>query len=248
VSDEKKSTFERFSQLVVPSVVAVATMFFQHQRTVALALIAFGCLSLVLSTFPWLAKRYREHRLKRRETGIVKVALVNISRHIRKFAQFTDLNTTDAVNGIVFGSLCGNNMAHYEGLHITEPRVFDDLREQLSSRVTLQAAERTPSYDALRMTVEEFSYLVSSFCRYILNPLYEQVPTKLTGELRGRYSPQIQGELIQFRERFVSFLNSYTEFLRELEEHLPRPLGLGCYIHGPKPLQILQGGKTITEL
>jgi len=248
VSDEKKSIFERFSQFVVPLVVAVAAMFFQHQRTVALALIGFGCLSLVVSTFPWLAKRYRKHRLKQRETEVVKVALGNISRHVRQFSQFTDLNTTDAVNGIVFGSLCGNNMAHYGGLRIVEPRIFNDLREQLSSRVALRTAERNPSYQALRMTVEEFSYLVSAFCRYVLNPIYEQVPTKLAGELRGRYSLQIQGELIQFRERFVSFLSSYTEFLRELEERLPRPLGLGYYIQGPKPLQILHGGKMIAEL
>ena len=246
--DEKKSIFERFSQFVVPLVVAVAAMFFQHQRTVALALIALGCLSLAVSTFPWLAHRFGERRLKRRETEVVKVALINIGRHVRKFAQFTDLNTRDGVNGIVFGDLCGNNMGHYEGLHILEPRLFDDLREQLSNRVALRSAERKPSYDALRMTVDEFSYLASSFCRYILNPIYEQVPTKLTDELRGRYTPQIQSELIQLRERFVIFLSSYTEFLRELEEHLPRPLGLGWYIQGPKPLQILQGAKTIAEL
>ncbi len=107
---------------------------------------------------------------------------------------------------------------------------------------------RDSSYKSLRATVNEFNFLVSSFCRYLVDPVYEQVPTRLTPEVLARYTPQVEGELIQYRERFVSFKDSYSDFLRELEERLPRPLGLGCYIQGPKPLKGLPGGKTIAQL
>jgi hypothetical protein len=242
LADEKKSVFERFSQFVVPLVVAVAALF-QHQRSIALALIAFGCLSLVVSTVPWFLGKFREHMVNRREKRVVKVAMAEIGRHVRKFAQLTNLQNTDAIYYIVFNNLCGSNMGYYDSLHVILPNIFAELCEQLSSRV----ADRDTSYKSLRATVNELTYLVSSFCRYLVDPVYEEVPTRLTPEVLARYTPQVEGELIQYRERFVSFKDSYTDFLRELEEKLPRPLGLGCYIQGPKPLKGLAGGKTIAQ-
>jgi hypothetical protein len=243
VSDEKKNLFERFSQFVLPLVVAVAALF-QHQRSVALALIGFGCLSLVVSTVPWFLVKVREHTVKRREKQMAKAAMVEIGRHVRKFAQLTNLQNTDAIYYIVFNNLCGSNMGCYESLHVILPNIFAELCEQLSGRI----ADRDSSYKSLRATVNEFTYLVSSFCRYLVDPVYEQVPTRLMPEVLARYTPQVEGELIQYRERFVSFKDSYSDFLRELEERLPRPLGLGCYIQGPKPLKGLPGGKTIAQL
>jgi hypothetical protein len=239
VTDEKKSLFERYMPVVVPFAALIATLFFQHQRSVALGLIALAFASLALSTFPWFLRKVRERRVNRREKEVAKVAIAEISRHIRKFAQFTNLQTTDSLFAIVFGNLCGSNDAHYKSLHIIPPNIFDELCAQLSSRV----ADRGDSYQALRATVDEFNYLVSSFCGYLADPIYEQVPTRLTPEVLARYTPQIEGQLIRYRERFFSFLDPYLEFLRELEQNLPRPLGLGCYIEGPKPLKSLPGAK-----
>jgi hypothetical protein len=192
VTDEKKSFFERYVPVVVPLAALVATLFFQHQRSVALGLIALAFASLAMSMFPWFLTKVRECRVNRREKQLVEVAMSDISRHIRKFAQLANLQNTDAFYYIVFNNLCGSNMSYYESLHIILPNIFAELCEQLTSRV----AERDSSYKALRSTVNEFNYLVSSFCRYLADPVYEQVPTRLTPEVLTRYTPQVEGELI----------------------------------------------------
>jgi hypothetical protein len=243
VTDEKKSLFERFTHFIVPAVAVVASLF-QQQRSLAWALVALAFVSLAMSTVPWLVRKFREYRVRQREKQVVKTAMAEISRYIRKFAQLTNLCTTDSIYSIVFGNLCGSNDGHYNSLHVTMPNIFDELCEQLSSRV----AERGASYHQLRATVNEFNYLVNSFCRYLICPIYEQIPTRLTPDVLARYTPQIEAELIQYRERYNNFRDSYSEFLRELEEKLPRPLGLGCWLAGPIPLKSLAGGKTIAQL
>ncbi len=244
MTDEKKSLFERYVPVVVPLAALIATLFFQHQRSVALGLIALAFASVAMSSFPWFLRKGREDRVKRREKQVVKVAMAEIGRHVRKFAQLTNLQTTDSINYIVFGNLCGSNDANYNSLHVSMPNMFDELCKQLSSRVAIRSA----SYEELRATVDEFNYLVSSFCRYLICPIYEQVPTRLTPEVLARYTPQIEDELIQYRERFTSFKDSYCDFLRELEEKLPRPLGLGCWFAGPKTLKSFTGGKPTADL
>ncbi len=244
MTDEKKSLFERYGPVAVSLAALVTTLFFQHQKPVALALVALAFAALAMSAFPWFLRKIRERRVNGREKRVSKVAMAEISRHIRKFAQLTNLQTTDSLFAIVFGNLCGSNDANYKSLHVIPPNIFDELCAQLSGR----AADRGGSYQDLRATVNEFNYLVSSFCRYLTDPIYEQVPTRLTPEVQARYTPQIEGQLVRYRERFFSFLDPYLEFLRELEENLPRPLGLGCYIEGPKPLKSFTGGKTIGQL
>jgi hypothetical protein len=244
VTDEKKSLFERYGPVVVSLAALVTTLFFQHQRSVALALIALAFAALGMSAFPWFLRKVRERRVSRREKQVVNVAMSEIARHIRKFAQLTNLQTTDSIDYIVLGNLCGRNDDLYNSLHVVVPNIFDELCGQLNRRV----AERGARYEELRATVDEFNYLISSFCRYLICPIYERVPTRLTPDVRVRYTQQIEDELIQYRERFTSFKDAYSDFLRELEEKLPRPLGLGSYFQGPKPLKSVTGPKTIAQL
>jgi hypothetical protein len=63
----------------------------QHQKSVALGLVALAFASLALSEFPWLLRKIRERGVNRLEKRLVKVAMSNIARHIRKFAQLTGL-------------------------------------------------------------------------------------------------------------------------------------------------------------
>jgi hypothetical protein len=244
VAEEKKSLFERYVPVVVPAATLIATLFLQHQRPVALGLVALAFIALALSAFPWILRKVREHRASTYEREVVKDAMAEVGRYVRKFVELTDIQTNDSIDAVVFGNLCGRNDANYNTLHVIEPIVFDELCEQLNSRVL----ERGASYEELRATVEELTYLVNTFCRYLIGPIYEQVPTRLTPGVLALYTPQIGGELIQYRERFTAFRDSYADFLKELEVKLPRPLGLGFYVAGPKPLKSLTGGKTIAQL
>lgn len=230
---EKKSIFERFTQVVLPLVVAVAALF-QQQRSVALALIGLAFASLALSTAPWVFQKIRHWRATRREKLVVAAAMKDLGRHVRKFGQLTSIQTTDTLHHLVFTNLCGSNMDHYQSLHLPPGMFFDELAKQLSTRMTVRAA----NYEALQASVKEFSYLISAFCGYYASPIYEQVPGKLSPKTAWRYSPHVEKGLIEFRERLVSFLGAYMDFLRELDEKLTRPLAMGYYFQGPPPLAI----------
>ena len=214
-------------------VVAVAALF-QQQRSVALALIALAFASLALSTAPWLIKKLRHWGATRREQRVIAVAMVDLGRHVRKFTQLTSTQATDTLHNLVFSNLCGSNMDHYESLHLPPGMFFDELAKQLSARVTVRAA----NYAALKAGVKEFGYLISSFCGYYATPIYEKVPGKLAPKATWQYGPHVEKGLIEFRERLVSFLGAYTDFLRELDEKLDRPLAVGYYFQSPPPLAI----------
>jgi len=234
MTEEKKSLFERYAQFIVPGAVAVATMF-QKQKSVALALIGLGFASLAASAAPWVRKRFRQRRLAVAEKLQAAAAMVDMGRHIRKFKELAGIQNTDTLHWIVFHYLCGSNGTWHGSLELAPAKMFFDLSEQLASRYA-QRMSRGASYEALRATVDELNYIVSSFCSYYARPVYEKVSGKLQPELSKQYTPLVEEGLIQYRERLVAFLGSYGDFLKELDEKLDRPLRLGSYFESPKPI------------
>jgi hypothetical protein len=235
MTEEKKSLFERYAQTIVPAAAAIATVFFHNQKSVAIGLITLALVSLALSTIPWLAKKLRQLRLARQEGRRVAAAMVEMGRYVRKFTELAGIQNTDTLYYIVFHYLCGANGTWHGSLELAPAKMFFDLSEQLVSRYAERVREGA-RYEDLRATVEELNYVVSSFCSYYARPVYEKVPAKLRPELNQQYTPLVEQGLVQYRERLVAFLDSYGDFLKELDQRLRRPLGLGSYFEGPKPL------------
>jgi hypothetical protein len=234
MSEEKKSLFERYAQFIVPVVVAVASVF-PKQKSVALSLVALAFVSLAASTVPWLLKQLKQRRLAHRERLQVVAATTEIGRYVRKFKELSGIQNNDTLHYIIFSNLCGCNGGWHGSLELAPAQIFAALSEQLGNRYTARMG-RGGSYENLKATVEELNYLVSSFCDYYAKPIYEKVQGQLRPELAMQYTPLVERGLIQFRERLVGFLGSYSDFLKELDEKLARPLGLGWYFEGPKPL------------
>jgi hypothetical protein len=246
MSEEKKSLFERYAQFVVPVVVAVASVF-PKQKSVALSLVALAFVSLAASVIPWLLKKLKRRRLDRQERSQAAAAMAEIRRYIRKVTELTGSQNTDTLYYIVFNYLCGANGMWYGSLELAPAKMFVNLSELLNSRYS-ERMRGEANYQDLRATVEELNNIVSSFCNYYANPVYERIPEKIRPELEKQYTPLVTEGLIKYRERLIGFLDAYGDFLKELDQELAQPLGLGSYFEGPKPLKGVSEPKMISQL
>ncbi len=144
--------------------------------------------------------------------------------------------SNDTLYSIVFSRLCESHEARFEALRLAPPQLFAAFSKVLAERTD----ERKPSIDVLRQSISEFNSLVGLYCCYIVCPLYDKVPLKLTPEVLNVYNGQgLEKALIQFRERYDGFLGSYMDFLKRLDRKLPCPLEpvpFGYYFERPKPI------------
>jgi hypothetical protein len=228
----KRSLFELLLQVGVPATVSIVLVF-RQERSVALGLVAAIFLSLGISFAPAVIRAIRRAGLDRKEKLTITKAQEDLNRHIRKFEHLVSTRTANNLHHIVTDSLCQNNAANYAGLFSAPATLFSDLEEQLISRMN----ERKPSFKALRDSIWEFTFIVSEFSRQFVCPVYENVPRKLSTETLRSYNTHVQNDLIQFRERYIAFLDAYADFLRDLDQTLPRPIQLGYFFERPKPVQ-----------
>lgn len=137
---------------------------------------------------------------------------------------------------IVFSKLCQSNPADFDNLHLVSPMLFCEFWEHLRNRVDATK----PSVGALGATILEFNSFVAIFCRYLACPLYDRMPSKLSPEMLTVCMRQgVEKDLIQFRERFVRFLDDYEDFLKDTNRKLPQPINLGYYFERSKPLTLI---------
>ena len=74
--------------------------------------------------------------------------------------------------------------------------------------------------------------MVSHYGRYCAYPIFERFPQ----DLRPQLTDAAKRDLEEFRERFVRFIDDYSEFLTNLDQSLSAPVVKGYYFPRPKPL------------
>lgn len=231
----KRRVFE-YAQLTVPLVALVASLIFQHQRTFAFGLMAVALVSLLIGEGPRAKKRFKKWKVRRKEQTVSVAAFENLKGRIHNFEQFASTRRNDTLYLIVFNSLCQSSQADFDNLHLAPPMLFCEFWEHLRNR----ADATEPSFTTLGATILEFNSFVANFCRYLACPLYDRLPSKLSPEMLSVYIRQgVEKDLIQFRERFVRFLDDYEDFLKDTDRRLPCPLNPGYYFERPKPLTLV---------
>jgi hypothetical protein len=234
----KRSFFEFVTLVIVPLVATIASIVQQKQRTVALILAAVAVLSLLISGAPKVKRWFKQWRLRRKERAVSAMAFEDLRGRIHKFEQFASARRNDTLYLIVFNNLCQSSQADFDNLHLAPPMLFCEFWEHLRNRVDV--AE--PSFDALGATILEFNSFVGNYCRYLVCPLYDRVPSKLSPEMLNVYIRQgVEKDLIQFRERFVRFLDGYEDFLKDTDRRLPCPLNPGYFFDRPRPVTVISG-------
>jgi hypothetical protein len=235
----KRGFFEWFTQLLVPLAALVATIaviFQQKPRTIALSLIGVAFLSLLISEGPKANRSFKQWKVRRRQQAVSATAFEDLKGRIHKFEQLASTRRNDTLYLIVYNNLCQSSPADFDNLHLVPPLLFFEFWEHLRNRVDATK----PSSVALGATILEFNSFVGHYCRYLACPLYDRMPSKLSPEMLNVYIRQgVEKDLIQFRERFVRFLDDYEDFLKETDRRLPFPLNAGYYFERPKPLTLL---------
>ena len=236
MSESKRSLFEWFTQLAVPLVATIAAFFQQKQRMVALGLIALAVISLLVSGIPKLRTWLKQRKLRKSEERISAGALDELKDWIHKFFEFSNTQNSDTLYAIIFSRLCQSNGARFELLHLGPPQLFADFTRILATRTD----ERRPRLEVLKQSVSEFNSIVGLYSSYVVCPVYEKIPLKLSPETLNIYNTSnLERDLIQFRERYDRFLDNYMDFLKTLDRKLPHPIEptpFGYCFERPKPL------------
>jgi len=234
----KRTVFEFFAQVAVPLVSAILAIQ-EKQRIIAVGLIVLAVVSSLVSGIPKLRVWLKGRKQRKYERLQAAVALDDLKERIHKFLEFSTNQRDDALYGLVFSRLCGSHNARFDALRLGPPQMFADFSRVLA----LRTDDRKPSMEVLKQSIDEFNSLAGMFSRYMVCPLYEQIPEKLSSELLENYNKQgLEKEFIQFRERYDRFVESYLDFTKTLDrKYAADRSGMGyfwSYIERPKPLSL----------
>ena len=83
-----------------------------------------------------------------------------------------------------------------------------------------------------RLALEEFHFLVATYCNYCAGPIFQYPPP----DLHSQIAPPTKSKLNLFQQRFARFLGEYEEFAKRLSESRPVLAGLHCYFSIPPPI------------
>ena len=220
----KPTTFEILTKLILPALGLVALIIaqLQQQRTLLWALLAFVLLSLATAFLP---SKIRHRVRERRDERVARRAFPEFKRFLRQFGEFVDYGRSDCLHEIAFRELCQNRSDVFDRLRIVPVHLFNGFWWYLRARNERETRNLLDS-------IQEFNHLVISYCTSCTQPIFDRFPE----DLRPLLTPQVRASLESFRERFVGFLDDYSEYLKNLDDSFSTPRIRSYYFPRPKPL------------
>ncbi len=211
---------------MLASVVAL----FKDQRALAWALIVVFAVSLASSFYSAIAAKLRAAINGRRNDELARKAVPDFRKLLRRFEYFVGYPTqnNDMLYEIARNELCLGNTASLDQLHLLPADMFRDLCYGLEHRM----ARRAKTLEEFLGLVSDMNFMVRYFCRYCAEPIFGRFPQ----ELRNLLTERSRSSLEAFRERFVDFIDDYSEFLKTFDESFSMPVVVGGYFPRPKPL------------
>ena len=228
----KLSAFEVLTKLILPalSLLASTVALLRAQRVLAWALMALFLVSLAMSFYPSIASKIKRVRNRRGDDRRATEALPTFLKLLRRFEYFVGYPTpnNDTLHEILLNDLCNRNQSPFELLHLLPIHIFTDLCYGIEHRMDREVA----TLEDLSEVIGEVDLMVSWFCRYCAEPVFSTFPQ----ELRSLLTDRARSSLEAFRERFVNFIDDYSEFLKDFDESLSKRVIQGYYFQRPKPL------------
>lgn len=226
----KLTTFDVLTRLILPALTLVAVIVaqLQQQRVVLTLLLAFLFLSVAVGFYAHLKAWLRDRVRERQNERLAKAAFPKLKTFSRKFGEFVTPQRDDALHNIVFRELCSNNMQNFDRLHLPHIDLFQGFWSYLNARTE----KAKPSLTNLLSLIAEFDNLVALYDIHCVMRLFEQFPQELQTLLTSRSKSSLES----FRERFVAFLDDYSDFHKGLEESFARQGLQPRYSPRPKPL------------
>ncbi len=230
--DTKAVTSDLVTKLIVPALSLVASIvaLIKDQPKVALALLAILVLSIGVSFYSSLRASVREKLSHRGDARVLQQSLPDFARFLSRFGEFVHFPSAggQSIQDVTLSALCNQNMSDFDRLHMLPVDFFKGYCYHLSQRT----GGRRLTCEALPEAISELNMLVSDYIRYCIDPVFERFPP----DMRPLLTERAKRELNSFRERFVRFLDDYSEYLKKLEASLREPRIQGYYLPRPKPL------------
>ncbi len=227
----KPSGFDLLSKLVLPalSLIALIVAQLKQQQTAILwGLLSFAFLSIAVGFYPRIKTRTEAWIQVQRGEKEAWRRFSEFRKYVRQFGEFSGAQTNDTLHYIVSSELCRNNMSDFGKLGLPTVGFFNGFWYHFNLRVEQQK----PSLAGLRQAIQEFGNLVGTYNNNCVVIVFERLPQDVQASL----TPQVKSSLNAFQQRFVRFLQSYQEFLKDLVESGVIPREINVYFSYPKPL------------
>lgn len=228
----KPTTSEVLATLIVPALSLVATIVAlqRDQRIIAWLLLGVLFLSFAVGFYSSVKSRVRESIADGRDQRLARRSFSEFRNFVRRFDEFAAApsSRTDTLHAIVLGELCGGSSSNLEKFRIVPAELFHPFSLQLRSRVDQQQRNLRNLLHGL----EELSLLTRSYTRYCVLPMFDEFPQ----DLRPSLTERAKSNLESFRERYVRFLDDYSEYLDSLAQSFSKPRIEPHYFPRPKPL------------
>ncbi len=227
----KPSGFDLLSKLVLPAlslIPLIVAQLKQQQRAILWGLLGFAFLSLAVGFYPGLKTRTKAWIQVQRAEKEAWRRFSEFRKFVRQFGEFVSTQTNDTLHYIVSSELCRSNMSDFEKLGLPTVGLFSGFWYHFNLRVEQQK----PSLAGLRQAIQEFGNLVGTYNNNCVVMVFERLPHDVQASL----TPQVKSSLNAFQQRFVRFLQSYQEFLKDLVESGVIPRESHVYFSYPKPL------------
>ncbi len=230
--ETKAGTFDLLSRVIVPVLSLGASIFAlkKDQPSLAWALIGVLVLSLVVSFYSRFTVWARGKLNEWSDARVLGEDLPAFRRFLSRFGEFVDFPTAlgQSLHNLTLSVVFNGSMSDFDRLHMLPVDFFKGYCYHLSQRT----GGRRLTCEALPEAISELNMLVSDYIRYCIDPVFERFPQ----DMRPLLTERAKRELNSFRERFVRFLDDYSEYLKKLEASLRKPRIQGYYLPRPKPL------------
>jgi hypothetical protein len=195
---------------VISALVALASLITQWKgnRLLAFILGTIALIAIASTFYRPVASGIRRYLLNIRRNRVARRSWDEFLRMEKKFKGF--LNNDDSVNlRNTINEMCGRNAD--EVAKICGPHYLDDYFGLIHMR---HLKNRAKDHTTYRLALAELRQMVSSYNQdYVLNLFKRLNGSPLLEQLQPHAREHYQENMKQFRERWLTFLNAFRDFL-----------------------------------
>jgi hypothetical protein len=228
--EPKRTPFEVSTQLVVPSLLVVATIvsLMKDQRRLAWSLVGVLVLSLLIGLYPLAASWAKAQARRRRDERTARRAFPELRKFVEQFGEFVSLQRSDTLHYIAQSDICGGNPDRLNRLGMPNANLFYLPWHNMNDRV----ANLPPNLTNFKATTLELGTFISLYNNYCMRPVFELLPQELRSQLTDRSKSSLEA----CRESFLTFLSDYSKYLKHFDEAFAARCLLMRDFPRPKPL------------
>ncbi len=224
------SVLDYITKLAVPVLALVTLIATQSQQQPALmwSLLGLAFVSLLIGFYPQVSPWLKRRRQARRDERLARQAFAQLRQFVKDFERFVNDRGGDSLEYVLRTEVFRGGDDLRRLLGVPSANLLLSFYWNLSGDVDTEK----PSLAAFRACNADLSTLVLQYNNSCLYPIFQSPPQ----ELRSQLTDSTRSSLNACRERFVTFLNEYSYFLKSLDPGFAERYVGAREFNPPKPL------------